>query len=209
MKDISNKCIFSGKSENLAITMTVNVGGEDWKVSVSSEYEDNATPSSIKKIIQTRIQELDDLKVKAEALGMMLVPKNYSPPPTSSPPAPTQVAQKPHKSQISDEAARAAAPKTPEELANKATKRDLQQVAAQSGRPLFLPKTEVGPGGTTEIQIIQTTDKELKSMVDKLNRDDTPSIGKKYTIRDCGSCRGTGKKGTAICVQCKGRGIIA
>ena len=95
-----------------------------------------------------------------------------------------------------------------DKLVERTTKKDIQQITAPSGRKIIMPRKEVGAAGTTEYQVITTSDKEMKLINDNLSNDNTPSIGKKYTVRDCNSCRGTGKKGTVMCAACKGRGMI-
>lgn len=59
MFDLSQKCIFSGFTDNLNTIMEVTLDGNQYKVAVSDEYEDEATPKSIRKLIPDRLAELD------------------------------------------------------------------------------------------------------------------------------------------------------
>lgn len=213
MIDISNKCVFSGSKEKLTLTMVINVNGEDWKVAVSSEHEDTATPGAIKKLIAARLIEIEDLKAKAALLGMKLVPIDAVVPQPQQPQQPQPVAEANQQRQERPKSRQEKEPPKDERealqrLANSTTKHTLQQVTAPSGRPITLPKKEVGGAGTTDFQIINTSNKELLSMVDNMNREGNPTFGQQYSIRDCGSCKGTGKKGTVSCAACKGRGLI-
>lgn len=214
MIDISNKCVFSGKTDDLTLTMTINVNGEDWKIAVSTEHEDTATPGAIKKLILSRLNELEEIKTKADMLGMMLVPKNQltaKPQPTSQleqaksvPPTRQQQATKTQQTRLQQTKSQSSEPtRSPQEvlqeMANSITKHTIQQVTAPSGRPLTLPKTEISKAGTTEFKIISTSNKEL---IDRTVRN------QENNLRGCGMCDGTGMKGTADCLSCKGRGVI-
>jgi hypothetical protein len=59
MRDLSQKCIFSGIIKNLNTIMEVSLEGEQYKVAISEDYEDEATPKSIRKLIPDRLAELD------------------------------------------------------------------------------------------------------------------------------------------------------
>ena len=86
MKDISKRCIFSGSTENLNTIMEISLDGEKYKIAVSDEHEDDATPSAIRELIPQRLEELDKEKEKrrekfeqfrelAEEFGFDLVQK--------------------------------------------------------------------------------------------------------------------------------------
>lgn len=112
MKDLSQRCIFSGTSENLNTVMTITLDGEKYKVAVSDEYEDEASPGAIKKLIPKRLAEieaakaemmskLDMFKELAAELGFDLVKKGEAPPAApdlgrrATPPDPDALADKP------------------------------------------------------------------------------------------------------------------
>lgn len=89
MKDLSQRCIFSGSTENLNTVMEITLNDEKFKVAISSEYEDEASLSAIKKQIPKRLDELDKKKKEMEAkleefkmiaaeLGFELTPKGQS-----------------------------------------------------------------------------------------------------------------------------------
>ena len=62
MIDLSRKCIFSGSTDNLNTIMEIALDGEKYKVAVSEEYEDDASPGAIKKLIPDRIAEMEKEK---------------------------------------------------------------------------------------------------------------------------------------------------
>lgn len=76
MIDLSQNCIFSGTTDNLNTTMVVKVDGEEYKVAISDEYEDEAVPSKIKKLVVEKASEreskLEQLQRLAEELGYSL-----------------------------------------------------------------------------------------------------------------------------------------
>lgn len=76
MIDLSQNCIFSGTTDNLNTTMVVKVDGKEYKVAISDEYEDEAIPSKIKKLVVERANEreskLEQLQRLAEELGYSL-----------------------------------------------------------------------------------------------------------------------------------------
>jgi hypothetical protein len=59
MQDLSQKCIFSGSTDNLNTIMTVTLDGEQYKVAVSEEHEDEAIPKKIRELIPDRLAEID------------------------------------------------------------------------------------------------------------------------------------------------------
>lgn len=64
MKDLSQRCIFSGSSENLNTFMEITLDGEKYKVAVSQEFEDDASPGAIKKLIPDRIASMEAAKAE-------------------------------------------------------------------------------------------------------------------------------------------------
>ena len=104
MKDLSQRCIFSGSSDNLNTIMEITLDGEKYKVSVSDEHEDEASLGAIKKLIPERIaakeaakaemlSKLDQFKELAAELGFDLVKRGEKP--TPPPPDPNALADKP------------------------------------------------------------------------------------------------------------------
>ena len=99
MKDLSQRCIFNNTTENLNTIMEVTLDGNKYKVAISDEHEDDASPGVIKKLIPPRLailekeeaetlSKLDKLKQLAAELGFHIVkngPKSAmasEPPPT-------------------------------------------------------------------------------------------------------------------------------
>ena len=89
MQDISQKCIFSGSTENLNTIMEVTIDDEQYKVAVSDEFEDEATPKNIRKLVPARVAELDtadgerlkkldQLTALAKELGVEIGPASNS-----------------------------------------------------------------------------------------------------------------------------------
>lgn len=89
MIDLSNRCIISGSTENLNTTMEVTLDNEKYKISISDEHEDEASPSLIRKLIPKRLEDdqrrkeerlakLDEFKQLAADLGFDLVKKGSS-----------------------------------------------------------------------------------------------------------------------------------
>jgi hypothetical protein len=89
VKDLSQRCIFSGNTENLNTIMEITLDGEKYKVAVSEEFEDEASPAAIRKRIPERIAELEkaksdmmakleEFKALASELGFDLVKKTQS-----------------------------------------------------------------------------------------------------------------------------------
>lgn len=96
MKDLSQRCIFSGSSENLNTIIEITLDGEKYKVAVSDEYEEDASPGAIKKLIPERvaameaakaemINKLEEFKALAAELGFDLIRKGEQPPPQPTP----------------------------------------------------------------------------------------------------------------------------
>lgn len=96
MKDLSQRCIFSGSSDNLNTIMEVTLDGEKYKVAVSEEYEDEASPGAIKKLIPERVaameaakaemlSKMEEFKALAAELGFDLVKKGEKPAPAPTP----------------------------------------------------------------------------------------------------------------------------
>lgn len=90
MKDLSQRCIFSGSSENLNTIMEITLDGEKYKVAISEEHEDDASPGAIKKLIPERlaameaaraemISKMEEFKALAAELGFDLVKKGEKP----------------------------------------------------------------------------------------------------------------------------------
>jgi hypothetical protein len=90
MQDLSQRCIFSGSSENLNTIMTVTLDGEKYKVAVSDEHEDDASPGAIKRLIPERLaakeaaraemlSKMEEFKALASELGFDLVKKGEKP----------------------------------------------------------------------------------------------------------------------------------
>lgn len=67
MKDLSQRCIFSGGTENLNTIMEITLDGEKYKVAISDEFEDEASPGVIKKKIPERLEELEKRKSEMAA----------------------------------------------------------------------------------------------------------------------------------------------
>ena len=59
MRDLSQKCIFSNTTKNLNTVMEVLLEGEQYKVAISEDHEDEATPKNIRSLIPGRLAELD------------------------------------------------------------------------------------------------------------------------------------------------------
>lgn len=89
MRDLSQRCIFSGKTENLNTVIEIVLDGEKYKVAISDEHEDQASPAAIKKRIPERLAELErarsemvtkleEFKMLAAELGFDLVQKGTS-----------------------------------------------------------------------------------------------------------------------------------
>lgn len=89
MKDLSQRCIFSGSTDNLNTILEVTLNGEKYKVAVSDEHEDDASLGAIKKLIPERLAakerakaemlaKLDEFKALADELGFDLVKKGES-----------------------------------------------------------------------------------------------------------------------------------
>lgn len=78
MIDLSNTCIFSGTSDNLNTVMKVTVDGQEYKVAISEEFEEEASLGAIKKKIkeQAEVQQKkhDLLQQLADELGYDLSP---------------------------------------------------------------------------------------------------------------------------------------
>ena len=90
MKDLSQRCIFSGSSEDLNTIMEIKLDGEKYKVAVSDPHEDDASPGAIKKLIPARmaameaakaemLSKLEDFKALAAELGYDLVKRGEKP----------------------------------------------------------------------------------------------------------------------------------
>jgi len=83
MIDLSQTCIFSNSTDNLNTTMVVKIDGKEYKVSISDEYEDEAVPSKIKKLVKERVNERDDklalMQQIAAELGFKVVDPSQTP----------------------------------------------------------------------------------------------------------------------------------
>ena len=59
MRDLSHKCIFNGTTEDLNTTMVITYEGEKYKIAICDEFEDEASPGAIKKLIPNALAEID------------------------------------------------------------------------------------------------------------------------------------------------------
>lgn len=61
MFDLSDKCIFSGSSDNLNTIITISIDNEQYKVAISDEYS-NSSLDDIRKQTQLKIKPLLEMK---------------------------------------------------------------------------------------------------------------------------------------------------
>lgn len=119
MKDLSQRCIFNGSSENLNTFMEITMDGEKYKVAISQEFEDEASPGAIKKLIPDRVaameaakaemmSKLEEFKAMAAELGFDLIKKGASPSLPKQEAVAQPVPQKNTRKQLSREEAIAA-----------------------------------------------------------------------------------------------------
>tara|TARA_R100001244_G_scaffold25113_2_gene25420 strand:- start:78669 stop:79562 length:894 start_codon:yes stop_codon:yes gene_type:complete len=73
MIDFSETCILTGSTDNLNTSMVISFDEEEYKVIVSDEAEDNATPKAIKAALKIKIAEkLKEKEAKKEKLKELL-----------------------------------------------------------------------------------------------------------------------------------------
>ena len=95
MKDLSQRCIFNGSSENLNTIMEITLDDEKYKVAVSDEHGDDASLGANKKLIPKRLaameaakeamlSKMEEFKALASELGFELVKKGEKPEPTTT-----------------------------------------------------------------------------------------------------------------------------
>jgi hypothetical protein len=72
MIDLSRNCLFCGSDKGLNTTMTVKIGDTDFKVAVCEAHEDEASPKAVREKAGEKAREIQELKEKAEKLGLKI-----------------------------------------------------------------------------------------------------------------------------------------
>lgn len=214
--------------------MEVKYDGKTYGVLVCTNCEDEATPKAIREKIKARFAKYEKLVEDAKACGVELdiealmakqdglvvaTPKTEEtievPRPAqgfAAAPAPIQKAMP----QVEEE-------RLLDEQGNRIRQQQIKSKEMQiveanlhgSGRPIALPKKEVGNTGTTYYQINRVTDADLQNRFRKqaARSQQNPNAPSEY--RPCTSCGGEGhtvkmvkgKKEVQICKICDGVGL--
>lgn len=223
------KCGYENGKETAK--MQVAYEGKDYAVQVCTECEDEATPKKVREAISGRMDKYNDLIEKAKELGVeltleALLAKNEglvlaTPAPVQPmvPAAPIQPTIQQHVQMAPQAVEERLLDEQGNRIRNQQIKsKEMQIVEANlhgSGRPIALPKKEIGNTGTTYYTVKRVTDKELQ---ERFKKQAARSQGdESFHMQPCSSCGGNGhhvkvkggRKVPEICAKCDGSGMVA
>lgn len=223
-------CIFCGTKDNISTSIKVKTAKGESTEPVCAAHEDEASPKKVRELVELRETKIAEMSAILEPMGYKIVP--ISTPVQVAQPIPV-VPQAPRPAQEAptapgapvrprkvNSAARINAPAVDGEApaqgydtsdAPALIESEAQEVRGVGGVPVFIPKTLVSEGGTTEITVISGMNNEdLQKRFKGIADGDTKFKTQNYGLKDCNFCRGTGKAkiGGGNCPRCKGVGSL-
>lgn len=216
--------------------MEVTHQGKSYAVLVCTNCEDEATPKNIREKIQARLDKyqklVDDAKelgvdlnvetLMAKADGLIIAtphvdvprpPTGFAAVESTAPAAPIQQSMQPQteEERLLDEQGNRI-------RGQQIKSKEMQVMEANlhgSGRPIALPKKEVGNTGTTYYSINKMTDADLQNRFRKQAARSNQDPNNPSEYRPCQACGGEGhsvkqvnnKKEVEICKTCDGIGL--
>lgn len=224
-----------GRDSGAATTkMQIMYESKEYAVQVCTACEDEATPKVIREKISLKVEKFKKLIEDAKSLGLdltleTLLNKNdglivVTPVQANAPAAPivpvqpaqTQIQPKVEPERLLDEKGNRIRPQ-------QIKLKEMQVYAGNlhgSGRPIALPKKEVGNTGTTYYNITKTTDKDLQErfrrQAQKSNSENLHDRMEPSRYKMCSNCAGEGhmtkvvggKKAVELCKVCDGAGML-
>lgn len=208
--DFTKFCLLTGSKEHLSTKMDIEHDGKLYKIAISDDAEEGSIKVIKSKLIATLV-EVDALIARANDFGLHISYRRHSAPtptptpmpePVSAPVLDVETMEAPIRSTSKDEV------------------RNVALVDMEGNvQEIKIPKIIKDKNGTTEINVVKVTNKELMAQGASYNGVDfRKGYAASAQTRNCGSCRGSGvvkmagSKGVIKeidCKKCGGLGIIA